>query len=122
MTRGFVLGCANFHGFVFFGGTFLGFTTVIPILFTLEYPSPNYNWFSIMILSQCSIQKQTVVYLMLNFFNPILPGLFLGAWERGGGGSGRQAEVPTAHNSKTIYGIKMRFGMILENHKLINLV
>ena len=30
--------------------------------------------------------------------------------------------MPTAHNSKTIYGTKMRFGMILENHKLIILV
>ena len=30
--------------------------------------------------------------------------------------------MPVAHNSKTIHGIEMRFGRIVENHKLINLV
>ena len=50
--------------------------------------------------------------------NPLWPGLFLGAWawERMGGG------VPAAHNSKTIHGIEMKFGTVVENHKLINLV
>ena len=32
-------------------------------------------------------------------FNPIQPGLFLGAWARGGGGGGRK--VPAAHNTET---------------------
>ena len=35
---------------------------------------------------------------------------------RGGGG------VPTAHDSKTIHGIEIKFGREVENHKLINLV
>ena len=26
------------------------------------------------------------------------------------------------HNSKTIHGIEMKFGKVVENHKLINLV
>ena len=39
-----------------------------------------------MILGQCSIQKQTVVYLMLNFFNTLSgPGFF---WVPGKGGGG----------------------------------
>ena len=41
---------------------------------------------------------------------------FLGAWARGGRG------VPAAHNSKTIHGIEIKFGMVIENHKLIKLV
>ena len=50
--------------------------------------------------------------------NPIRPRLF---WVPGlGGGGGRK--VPTAHNFKTIHGIEMKFGKIVENHKLINLV
>ena len=40
---------------------------------------------------------------------------FLGAWARGKG------EVPAVHNSKTIYGIEIKFGRVAENHKLINL-
>ena len=48
--------------------------------------------------------------------NPIRPGLFLGAWARGG-----EAKVPAAHNSKTIQGIEMKFGRVAENHKLINI-
>ena len=49
--------------------------------------------------------------------NPIRPRLFLGAWARGEG-----RKVPVAHNSKTIHGIEMKFGRLVENHKLINLV
>ena len=30
--------------------------------------------------------------------------------------------MPAAHNSKTIDGIEMKFGGVVENHKLINLV
>ena len=37
-------------------------------------------------------------------------------WMGGGGG-----EWPAAHNSKTIYDIKIKFGRIIGNHKLINL-
>ena len=54
------------------------------------------------------------------------PGFFLGAWARGEGrgvgsrGGGRR--VPTAHNSKTIHGIEMNFGRVVEKHKVINLV
>ena len=48
------------------------------------------------------------------------PGFFWvpQAWGGGGGGGG----VPAAHNSKTIRGIEMKFGRIVENYKLINLV
>ena len=35
-----------------------------------------------------------------------------------GGGGGRK--VPAAHNSKTILGIEMKLGRVVENHKLIN--
>ena len=30
--------------------------------------------------------------------------------------------MSAAHNSKTIYGFEMKFGRVVENHKLINLV
>ena len=30
--------------------------------------------------------------------------------------------MPAAHNFKTIHGIEMKFGKIVENHKLISLV
>ena len=45
------------------------------------------------------------------------PGFFscLGPGEGRGGGDG-------PHNSKIIRGIEMKFGGIVENHKLINLV
>ena len=44
------------------------------------------------------------------------PGLFLGAWVQGG------REVPAAHISKTIHHIEPKFGRVVENQKLINLV
>ena len=44
-------------------------------------------------------------------------GFFWGAWARGGG-----RKVPAAHKSETIHGIEMKFGRVVENHKLINLV
>ena len=37
-------------------------------------------------------------------------------------GPGGGQKAPAAHNSKTIRGIKMKFGRVVENHKLINLV
>ena len=40
-------------------------------------------------------------------FNPIW---LFGVLRPGGGG------VPTAHNSKTIHGIEMKFGRVAENH------
>ena len=52
-------------------------------------------------------------------FNPIWPGLFLGAWARG---EGEGRKVSAAHKSKTIHGIDIKFGRVVENHKLINLV
>ena len=30
--------------------------------------------------------------------------------------------MPAAHNFKTIHGIEMKFGRVVENHSLINLV
>ena len=30
--------------------------------------------------------------------------------------------MPAAYNSKTIHGIAMKFGRVVENHKAINLV
>ena len=36
-------------------------------------------------------------------------------------GEGR-GEVLAAHNSKIIHGIEIKFGGVVENHKLINLV
>ena len=46
------------------------------------------------------------------------PDFFLGAWARGGGG----VKVPVAYNSKTIHGIETKFGRVIGNHKLTNLV
>ena len=44
-------------------------------------------------------------------------------WARGGGGGGRRGrKVPVARNSKTIHGIEMKFGRVVENHKLMHLV
>ena len=37
-------------------------------------------------------------------------------------GGGGERKVPAAHNSKTIRGIEMKFGRVVENYKLINLV
>ena len=37
------------------------------------------------------------------------------------GGGGAQ-KVAAAYNSKTIHGIEMKFGRVVENHKLINWV
>ena len=42
----------------------------------------------------------------------------LGHGKRGEGGGG----VPAAHNSQTIHFIEMKFGRVVENHKLINVV
>ena len=42
-----------------------------------------------------------------------------GTGKKGGGGGGK---LPAAHNSKTIHVIGMKFGRVVENHKLINLV
>ena len=44
-----------------------------------------------------------------------LPGHFLGAWVGWG-------ELPAANNSKTIHDIEIKFGRVVENHKLIKLV
>ena len=41
-----------------------------------------------------------------------------GAGRRGGG----RRKVPAARNSKTIHDIEMKFGWVIENHTLINLV
>ena len=48
---------------------------------------------------------------------PITPGLFEGGSAWGGG-----RKVPEAHNSKTVNGNGIKFGGVVENHKLINLV
>ena len=39
-------------------------------------------------------------------------------------GAGRRGgrKVPAVRNSKTIHGIEMKFGWVIENHTLINLV
>ena len=67
--------------------------------------------------------SQIIVCLFV-CFNPIRPELFGGAWILvvffGGEGGGRK--VPAAYNSKTIHGIEMKFGRVVESHKLINLV
>ena len=48
------------------------------------------------------------------------PGLF---WVPGPGeGGGVGWKVPAAHNSKTIHGIEVKFGRVVENHKQINLL
>ena len=47
------------------------------------------------------------------------PGLIEGAGL--GGGGGRQ-KVPAACNSKTINCIEIKFGGVMDNHKLINVV
>ena len=40
----------------------------------------------------------------------------------GGKGRGGGQKVPTAHNYKCIHGIQMKFGRVVENRKLINLM
>ena len=35
---------------------------------------------------------------------------------------GRGGELPAANNSKTIHDIEIKFGRVVENHKLIKLV
>ena len=49
------------------------------------------------------------------------PGIF---WVPGPGAGRRRGrrKVPADHNSKTIHGIEMKFGKVVENHKLINLI
>ena len=55
---------------------------------------------------------------LFSILKPYPSRAFLGAWALGGGGGG----VPAAHNSKTIHDIGMKFGRVVENHKLINLM
>ena len=64
---------------------------------------------------------QTLWFRVIDIFN-ITPLTLFGSGCFGvpGGGGGRK--VPAAHNSKTIDGIEMKFGGVVENHKLINLV
>ena len=45
-----------------------------------------------------------------------LPGIIFGCLGRVG------RKVPADHNSKTIHVIEIKFGWVVENHKLINLV
>ena len=40
----------------------------------------------------------------------------------GGGGGGGGREDPRPNNSKTIHSIELKFGRVVENHRLINLV
>ena len=47
-------------------------------------------------------------------------GVGRGRAEGVGGGVGWKN--PAAYNSKTIHGIEMKFGQLVENHKLINFV
>ena len=56
--------------------------------------------------------------IVLRLFTLPARAFFWGAWAGWGGGGG----VPAAHNSKTIHGIETKFGTVVENHKLINLV
>ena len=56
------------------------------------------------------------------YLNPIPPGLFEGASALVGGGGGRGRKVLAAYNSKTINDSGVKFGGVVENHKLINLV
>ena len=46
-------------------------------------------------------------------------------WKKNSPGTGLRGwglKVPAAHNTKTIHGIKMKFGRVVDNHKLINSV
>ena len=47
---------------------------------------------------------------------------FLRVARLGGRGGGGRRKVPVAHNSKTIDDNGMKFGGVVESHKLINLV
>ena len=40
----------------------------------------------------------------------------------GGGGGGGGREDPRPNNSKAIHSIELKFGRVVENHRLINLV
>ena len=57
--------------------------------------------------------------------NPIQPGLFEGNWAwqgaRGGGGGGEGGKCPRPI-TQTINDNEMKFGGVVENQKLINLV
>ena len=70
--------------------------------------------------TDCSEENKPYCSLIFSQLNLTLssPGFFWGAWAGGGGGQ----KVPAAHNSKTIHGTEMKFGRVVENHKLINLV
>ena len=52
-------------------------------------------------------------YDVFVIINPIRHGFF-GCLDGGG--------VPAVHNPKTIHGIEMKFGRVVENHKLISFV
>ena len=55
-------------------------------------------------------------------FTPIWPGFFWVPGPGRGGGERGGRKVSMAHNSKTIHGIEMKFGRVVENHKHSNLV
>ena len=69
------------------------------------------------------IRAISVLNLPIQIFYPIWPGLFFGCLgqEVGGrGGGGGKCLRPIT--PKTIHGIKIKFGRVVENHKLINLM
>ena len=55
-------------------------------------------------------------------FNPIRPGLFLGAWALGLGGGEGEVGALAAHNSKIIHCIEIKFRRVVENRELVNLI
>ena len=52
-------------------------------------------------------------FFVIDYFNPIPPGLFEGGAASGGGG-GRK--VPAAYNSKTINDKEMKLGGVVKDH------
>ena len=57
---------------------------------------------------------------MYFFLNPIPPGHFEGGSAWGGGGGGRK--VPAAYTSLTINDNEMKFGGVVKDNHLVNLV
>ena len=81
------------------------------------------NWFNIIQRRKMSLLKTAMKYSNFpDYLNPTGPGFSRVPRPRGGGGGGGGGvEVPVAYNcSKTIHGIKMKFGRVVENHSLIN--
>ena len=65
------------------------------------------------------VLKRILVGIFKNYLTLSGPSFFLGAWARGGGGEG--GGCPRLITLK-LFMLEMRFGRLVQSHKLINLV